>query len=69
MTMRLVYKKNLKTSAVSSTNFGSILVFASCVVGTCNAYVGEFFLNGRGPKYVCRLYCFSPLQMVGVGIL
>ena len=24
-----------RTSAVSSTNFGSILIFASCVVGTC----------------------------------
>ena len=38
---------------MSSTNFGTILIFASCVVGTCNirstTYVGEFFLNGRGP--------------------
>ena len=24
-----------RTSAVSSTNFGSILIFASCVVGSC----------------------------------
>ena len=29
-------KNILRTSAVSSTNFRSILVFASCVVGTCN---------------------------------
>ena len=27
---------SLRTSAVSSTNFGSILIFASCVVGTCH---------------------------------
>ena len=33
----LQYIKNiLRTSAVSSANFGSILIFASCVVGTCN---------------------------------
>ena len=34
---------------MSSTNFGSKVIFASCVVGTCILYyVGEFFLNGRG---------------------
>ena len=27
-------KKKSRTSAVSSTNFGSILIFASCVIGT-----------------------------------
>ena len=46
-----VFHKNIsRTSAVSSTNFWSILIFASCVVGTCNTlgYVGEFFHNGRG---------------------
>ena len=32
----LIYKNISRTSAVSSTNFGSILIFASCVVGTCN---------------------------------
>ena len=39
------YKNILRTSAVSSTNFGSILIFASCVVGTVLViyYVGEFF--------------------------
>ena len=34
------YKNILRTSAVSSTNFGSILIFASCVVGTCNILQG-----------------------------
>ena len=35
---------------MSSTNFGSILIFASCVVGTriIVYYVGKFFRNGRG---------------------
>ena len=33
----LIFYKNIsRTSAVSSTNFWSILIFASCVVGTCN---------------------------------
>ena len=33
---------------MSSTNFRSILIFASCVVGTCNIldYTGEFFFIG-----------------------
>ena len=29
-----------RASAASSTNFGSILIFASCVVGTCNILCG-----------------------------
>ena len=29
-------KSKLRTSAVSSTNLGSILIFSTCVVGTCN---------------------------------
>ena len=33
---------------MSSTNFGSILIFASCVVGTCSIHVGEFFHHWRG---------------------
>ena len=33
-------KHILRTSAVSSTNFGSILIFASCVVGTFNILNG-----------------------------
>ena len=31
---------------MSSMNFGSILIFASCVVGTCNLYA-----NGRDGEY------------------
>ena len=56
------YKIILTTSAVSSTNLGSILIFASCVVvGTLAiilcGYVGEFFsLNGRGP---CSILFFN----------
>ena len=37
---------------MSSTNFRSILIFASCVVGSCNYYVGEFFLMG-GVSFFC----------------
>ena len=44
----LFYKNISRTPAVSSTNFGSILTFASGVVGTCNILLGEFFHNGRG---------------------
>ena len=33
-------RNGLRTSAVSSTNFRSILIFASCVVGTCNILCG-----------------------------
>ena len=36
----LFYTNIPSTSAVSSTNFGSILIFASCVVGTCNILCG-----------------------------
>ena len=42
--------KNIsRTSAVSSTNFRSILIFASCVVGTCNMcrYNCDFFFFGH----------------------
>ena len=61
---RIFYKNISRTPAVSSTNFGSILIFASCVVGTCTIiyYVGEFFHNGRGHivllkhKHVDSLY-------------
>ena len=35
-----IYKNISRTSAVSSTNFGSIPIFASCVVGTCNILCG-----------------------------
>ena len=37
-----------RTSAVSSTNFRSILIFASCVVGTCNIqYSFYLFISGK----------------------
>ena len=36
----IVIKYISRTSAVSSTNFRSILIFASCVVGTCNILYG-----------------------------
>ena len=50
-TYNTYYRKNIyiniyiyiyisRTSAVSSTNFGSILISASCVVGTCNILCG-----------------------------
>ena len=57
----LFKKKQIRTSAVSSTNFRSILIFASCVVGTCNMlyYMGEFLLGG---------VLFSSTKMVSVGI-
>ena len=43
-TLSLRCDKNIsRTSAVSSTNFGSILIFASCVVGTCNVPCGWVF--------------------------
>ena len=36
VSVHVYFIKNIsRTSAVSSTNFGSILIFASCVVGTC----------------------------------
>ena len=42
----------LRTSAASPTNFGPKLIFASCVVGTCNIiYVGEFSI-GRGSYFL-----------------
>ena len=62
---------------MSSTNFGSILIFASCVVGTCNilSFAGEFFLNGiRGHIILLKkliytyILFFSTTIMVGVGI-
>ena len=37
---RYFIKNISRTSAVSLTNFRSILIFASCVVGTCNILYG-----------------------------
>ena len=45
----LSYKNIPRASAVRSTNLGSILIFASCVVGTCSVLPGMwvcFFLMG-----------------------
>ena len=40
-------KNILKTPAVSSTNFGSILIFASCVVGTWYLFVIYYSCMGE----------------------
>ena len=39
------YKNISRTSAVSPMNFGSILIFASCVVGTCSILCGWVFVQ------------------------
>ena len=55
----IFYENISGTSAVSSTNFGSILIFASCVVGTCKIlYVGEFF-----SQFICSVLAL-PLPFV-----
>ena len=46
-----IYKWFSRTSAVRSTNFRSILIFASCVVGTRNILYGWVFI-GR-----CPIFC------------
>ena len=48
---------------MNSTNFGSMLIFASCVGGTCNilVYVGEFFLNSVGVLLVCLKYIYTSI--------
>ena len=43
-----ITKNILRTSAVSSTNFGSILIFASCVIGTM--WASFFFRHFLGFK-------------------
>ena len=62
---------------MSSTILGSILIFASCFVGTCNILTSmwvSFFLMGGVLlfsffKNVCSLYVLLFLHgMVGVGI-
>ena len=57
---------------MSSMNLGSILIFASCVVGTCNITLWVFFsLDRRGPTVILRsnisIFFLSTI-MVGVGI-
>ena len=64
---------------MSSTNFRSKLIFASCVVGTYNILRGMWvsFLHGRGPillflkKYSMILvytFCFFSTLIISVGI-
>ena len=52
--------KCLGTSAVSSTKFVSMLIFASCVVGICNIldYMWlSFFLTGGVLLFCLNIYC------------
>ena len=54
---------------MSSTNIGSILIFTSCVVGTCNILCGVSFLL-RGVLFL-NIYIYVllfPIVMVSVGI-
>ena len=46
--------------AVSSTNFRSIFIFASCVVGSCNILYEWVFIR-RGP-----ISCFTIMVSVGI---
>ena len=43
------YKHIFRTSAVSSTNFTSLLIFSSCLLVLVINDVGNFSLDGRGP--------------------
>ena len=46
---------------MSSTNFGSILIFASCVVGTCNipgTLWVSFFLMGGVLQFCLNIYMY-----------
>ena len=59
------YKNILRTSAASSTNFGSIYSsLQAALLVLVIYYVGESFLNGRGPILLFQknvhLFCFSP---------
>ena len=48
----------LRTSAVSSTNLGSILMQAASLVLTCNILCGRVFLNGRGHVILLKIYIY-----------
>ena len=64
---------------MSSTNFGSVLIFASCVVGICNIlrWVSFFLMGGVLFFCFCSCFCFNrymlvlffSTEMVGVGII
>ena len=68
----LFYKHIFRTSALSSTNIASILIFSSCVIGTCNILCGRVFSQWEGSCFVEKndgLYIlFFSTIMVGVGI-
>ena len=51
---------------MSSTKFGSKLIFASCVVGTCNIdyYVGEFVVMGGVLFFLRVCVCFVFLHCI-----
>ena len=62
-TILLLFCNNIsRASAVSSTNFGSILIFASCVVGTCKILCG--WVN-----FALFLTPHTPLAFLGLNIV
>ena len=64
----IVLSKNIsRTSAVSSTNLGSTLIFASCVVGTCNILFTVYILPlghvKSGPKIDSGVCLFDSMML------
>ena len=58
-TLSLTFYGNIfRTSAVSSTNIGSIFTFSSCLLVLVIYDVGKFFLNGRGPILLVKKNVF-----------
>ena len=53
---------------MSSTNFGSILIFSSCLLVLLIYHVGECFHNGRGPILEFKKKMFFSTIMISVGI-
>ena len=51
---------------MSSTNFGSVLIFLSCLLVLVIYYAGKFFLMG-GVLFLDK-YVFFSTTMIGVGI-
>ena len=52
---------------MSSTNFGSILIFSSCLLVLVIYDVGQVFANGGGPIIVLKKKFLSTI-MIRVGI-
>ena len=52
---------------MSSTNFGSILIFSSCLLVLVIFDVGQVFANGGGPIIVLKKKFLSTI-MIRVGI-